>query len=109
MYLFSKISAFANIRDSFSLRILIFETRITRKVYNFISLYASQNQSLEEFETFADNLELNLDAISKNNPFVSVLLGDLNAKLINWYKNDSTSYEVTKIDRPQFGMQQFIS
>ena len=33
--------------------------RIGDKVGNFISLYRSPNQSLEEFETFADNLELN--------------------------------------------------
>ena len=47
-----------------------FEMRIKEKVYNFISLYRSQNQSLEEFETFnVNNHELNLDKIAKNNPF----------------------------------------
>ena len=44
-----------------------FEARIRDKVCNFISLYRSPNQSLEEFETFADNLELNLDTIAKSN------------------------------------------
>ena len=44
-----------------------FEERIRDKVCNFISLYRSPNQSLEEFETFADNLELNLDTIAKSN------------------------------------------
>ena len=43
--------------------------RIGDKVCNFISLYRSPNQSLEKFEKFADNLELNLDTIAKSNPF----------------------------------------
>ena len=42
-----------------------FETRIGDKACNFISLYRSPNQSLEEFEKIADNLELNLDTIAK--------------------------------------------
>ena len=37
-----------------------FEIRIVDKVCNFIFLYRSPNQSLEEFETFADNFEPNL-------------------------------------------------
>ena len=46
-----------------------FTMRIGDKVCNFISLYRSPHQSIEEFETFADNLELNLDTIAKSNPF----------------------------------------
>ena len=72
--------------------------RIGDKVCNFISLYRSLNQFLEEFETFADNLELNSDTVAKNNPFLIAILGDLNAKLSKWYKNDSKSYECTKIE-----------
>ena len=34
-----------------------FEMRTGDKECNFISLYTSLNQSLEEFESFADNLE----------------------------------------------------
>ena len=43
-----------------------FEMKIRDKVCNFISLCRSPNQSLEEFEKFADKLELNLDTIAKN-------------------------------------------
>ena len=56
--------------------------RIGDKVCNFISLYRSTNQSLDEFETFADNLELNLDTIVLNNPFLIVLIGDLKGALM---------------------------
>ena len=66
--------------------------RIGDKVCNFISPYRSPNQSLEEFETFADNLELNLDIIAKKIPVLIVLLGGLNAKSSKWYENDSTCY-----------------
>ena len=59
-----------------------FEMRIGDKVCNFISLYRSPNQSLDEFETFADNLELNLDTIVLNNPFLIVLIGDLKGALM---------------------------
>ena len=71
----------------------------------FFFLDRSLNQSLEEFQTFADILELNLDTVAKNNPFLIALLGDLNAKLSNWYENDSTCYEGTKIEgiTSQFG------
>ena len=75
-----------------------FEMRIGNKVCNFISLYRSPNQSLEEFETFADDLELNLDRIAKNNPFLIALLGDLNTRLSKWYKNGSKSHEDTKVE-----------
>ena len=46
-----------------------FEMRIGDKVCNFISLHRPPNQSLEELETFADNLELNLDTVAKSIPF----------------------------------------
>ena len=42
---------------------------IGEKVCNFNSLYRSPNQSNEEFETFADILELNLDTIPRKNSF----------------------------------------
>ena len=74
--------------------------RICDKVCNFISLYRSPNQSLEEFETFADNLELNLDIIVKKIPVLIVLLGELNAKLSKWYENDSMLLRI--IAQPRF-------
>ena len=75
-----------------------YEMTIRDKVWHFISLYTSPNQPLEVFETFVDKLELSLDTISKINPFLIVILGDLNVKLSELYENDSTSYEGTKID-----------
>ena len=50
-----------------------FEMKIGDKVCNFLALYRSPSQSQDEFETFGENLKLNLDAISANNPFLSVV------------------------------------
>ena len=78
---------------------------------NFLCLYRSPSQTRDTFETFADNLELTLDTLTNNNPFLIVAIGDFNAKTTNWYKNDTTSYEGLKIDAitSQFGLQQLIN
>ena len=43
-------------------------------------LYRLPIQSLEDFQTFKKNSELNLDKINKKNPFLIVGLSDFNAK-----------------------------
>ena len=40
----------------------------------------SPSQSQDELETFLKSLELNLDITLANNPFLTVVLGDFNAK-----------------------------
>ena len=87
-----------------------FEIKIKDKLCNFITLYRSPNQCQDDFESFINNIELNLDSIMTNNPFATVILGDFNAKLSLWYNNDVTKYEGSKIDgvTSQFGLQQII-
>ena len=89
---------------------LIFGILIGGKSCNFISLYRSPSQSSDSFEEFADNLQLSLDKVSNQNPFLTVVLGDFNTKSSNWYKHDQTTYESSKIDAvtSQFGLQQLI-
>ena len=55
-----------------------------------------------------NNFELNLDTIMVNNPFLTVVLGEFNAKLNLWYSDDITTYEGLKIDGVifAFGLQQ---
>ena len=74
------------------------EISLAGKACNFISLYRSPSKSHDIFETFFDNLELNLDTIANKNPFLIVILGDVNAKSSNWYKHDKTKYEGSKIE-----------
>ena len=78
---------------------------------NYVTLYRSPSHSQDEFEIFAKNLELNLDAISVKNPFLTVVLGDFNTKPNLWYKNDKATYEGSEIDgrASQFGLHQLIN
>ena len=49
------------------------------------SVYRSPSQNQEEFNTFLDKLEPNLETISFSNPFLTILIGDFNAKCASWY------------------------
>ena len=81
------------------------------KLCSFVSLYCSPNQSQDDFESFANNLELNIDAVTANNPFLTAVLGDFNIKSNLWFKGDKTSYEGSKLDAitSQFGLQKLIN
>ena len=82
---------------------------------NFAKLYLwikSPNQSQDEFETFANNFELILDKIYETNPFSVIALGDYNTKLLSqWYKNDKTTTEGSKVANlsSQYGLKQIIN
>ena len=87
-----------------------FELNIGGKICNFISLYRSPSQTQDEFEKFIDNLELNLETLSQNNPLLIVLIGYLNTKSKNWYFHDKSSHERNAIENvtAQFCFQQII-
>ena len=70
----------------------------------------SLSQSKDEFESFADNFELNLDSIALRNPYLIVVLGELNAQTKGCYPLRKTAYEGTRIDgiTSQFGLEQVI-
>ena len=54
---------------------IAFDLRIDDKLYSFISLYRSPNQSYDDFVSFLDNFELTLDTLAQKNPFLMVALG----------------------------------
>ena len=56
------------------------ELKIGGKLCYIIALYRSPNQSQDELEKFSEKLELNLDSLVQNNPFLVALTGDFNAK-----------------------------
>ena len=60
-----------------------FDLNIGVKISNFVSLYRSPSQTQDKFEKFIENLELNLKSLCQNNPFLIVLIRDLNAKSKN--------------------------
>ena len=57
-----------------------FELKIGDKLCSFVAFYRSLSQSLDNFETFIDNFELNLETLSRKNTFLLVAIGDFNAK-----------------------------
>ena len=67
--------------------------KIGGKLCCIITLYRTPSQSQLEFENFFEKLELSLDSLVQKNAFLILLIGDLNAKSINWYKNDKWSFE----------------
>ena len=40
---------------------------------------------------------MNIDALSTNNPFLIVMIGDFSAKSSNWYLNDRNRFEDSQI------------
>ena len=102
------ISYFSEI--TITVRCIAFEITISNKVYRFIHPYRSPSLTRGEFKTFKSNLKLNLDASSCGNPFLTVMIGDFNAKSKDWSSNDITNFEGTEVDffTSQFGLLQVI-
>ena len=90
---------------------IVFELKAGNKFCKIVSLYRSSNQSQDELETFTNNLELILDKIFETNPFLVIALGNFNTKLSQWYKNDKTTTESSKIahSTSQCGLKQIIN
>ena len=60
---------------------------------------------------FWSNFEFFLDYIANRNPFVSIIIGDFNARSNNWCSSDKTTYEGKKLESltSQCGFKQVIS
>ena len=57
-----------------------FEIRIGGKLCRLVFFYRSPSQSQDDSESFANNFELNIDVATAHNTFLTVVLGDFNAK-----------------------------
>ena len=68
----------------------VFEVKIGNKFCNIVSLYRLPNKSQRE-------LVLTLDKIVETNSFLVIAQENLNVKLRQWYKNDKTRTEGSKI------------
>ena len=88
-----------------------FEITIGNKICNFITLYRSPSQNQDDFLALKDNLEMNLETLAQRNPFLTVVIGDFNAKSKNWCSQDSTNFEGVTIENltSQFGLSQIIN
>ena len=76
-----------------------------------MSLYRSPSQSADEFENFLNKLNLTMESITQKNSFLTVVLGDFNAKSSKWWVDDKTTQEGLKIENIlyQFSLSQVIN
>ena len=90
---------------------LNFSVSVYGKQCNITLIYRSRSQSLEEFDKFFLNFEFLLDYIVNRNPFVSIIIGDFNARSNNWCSSDKTTYEGKKLESLTFqcGFKQVYS
>ena len=90
---------------------IVFDIKLGDKICSVVVLYRSPSQSSDKFESFLKNLELTLDRVMKNTPYMTVLLGDFNAKCSNWYKHEKRNFEGIAIEHisSQCGLYQVIN
>ena len=90
---------------------IFFYLKIGRKLCSIVSLYRSPSQTRDEFDEFLTNLNLTLETITQKNPFVTVAIGDFNARSSKWWVNDKTTQEGLLIEEllAQFGLSQVIN
>ena len=90
---------------------ICYEIMISNKLSNFISIYRSPSQSGDEFEEFVYILDLTLEALTQKNPFLTVVIGDFNAKFSKWCSTDKTTPERAKLDNltSQYGLTQLLN
>ena len=90
---------------------LNFSLSVYGKQCNITLIYRSPSQSSEEFDKFLSNFEFLLDYIANRNPFVSIIIGDFNARSSNWFSSDKTTYKGKKLESltSQCGFKQVIS
>ena len=72
--------------------------KVGDKVCNFLSLYRSPSQILEDFEILSKNSELNLENTVQRNPFLVVVVGDCNANSSKRHCQDKSTFESNVID-----------
>ena len=59
-------------------------------VPKFVTLFLFIGQTADNFDSFLDDLKLNFDAMTDNNPFLEVAIGDFNARSSSWCINSKS-------------------
>ena len=110
MYFLQKPLALRILNVQYFQASICFELKIGEKTCNFLSLYRFPSQSQDNFETFTENLELNLENLVQRNPFLVVAIRDFNAKSSSWFCHNKTNFEgdTTENLTSQFGLHQVI-
>ena len=90
---------------------ICFDLKIGSKLSTIVSLYRSPSQSADEFDNFLNKLNLTMESITQKNLFLTVLIGNFNAKSSKWWIDDKTTQEGLKIENllSQFSLSQVIN
>ena len=91
--MFVFITKLFTLKNQYLQETISFKLKIGEKTCNFLSVYRSPRQSQDDFETFTENLELNLENLMPRNPFLVVAIADCNAKSRNSFCYDKTNFE----------------
>ena len=78
---------------------ICFDLKIGNKPCSIISLYKSPSQTTNEFDNFLNNLNIMLESVTQKNPFLTVVIGDFNARLSKWWSDDRTTQEGLRIEK----------
>ena len=89
---------------------LLCEVTIGSKKCIIGTVYRSPSQNSDEFESFLSNFEFLLQDISNCNPYLTLLLGDYNARNTTSWHHDITTTEGTQLETTTtiYGLQQLI-
>ena len=89
---------------------LLFEVKVGSKKCIIGTVYRSPSQYSDEFESFLSNFDFLLQDISIRNPYLTLLLGDYNARNTKWWHHDITTTEGIELETTTaiYGLQQSI-
>ena len=90
---------------------LVCELKIGNRKCFVTVLYRSPSQSLEEFETFKNGWVNTILNINNNNPFLTIFLGDFNARNTLWWSGDIINSEDLDINElsSHYNLHQLIN
>ena len=90
---------------------ICFDLKIGTKLCTIMSLYKSPSQSPNEFEIFLNKLNLTMESITEENPFLTAAIGDFNKRLLKWWTDDKTTQDGLKIESllSQLSLSQVIN
>ena len=75
-----------------------FDLKIESKLCTIVLLYRSLSQPVDEFDNFLNKLILTMELITQKNLFLTVVIGDFNARSSKWWTDDKTTQEGLKIE-----------
>ena len=90
---------------------LVCELKVGKKKCFITILYRSPSQSIEEFNRFKNDWEQTIININSNNPYISIYVGDFNARNTNWWEGDIDNSQGLDLDDIScyHGLQQMIN